>query len=71
MSAEAFDEIMRRNKEALAQLRKAAEGLRRDHEHPGAQSITVNKRTHRIRFEGETEDEVTVVIEPRAVFMSA
>ena len=25
--------------------------------------ITVNKRTHRVRFENETEDEVTIVIE--------
>ena len=27
-------------------------------------TIRVNKRTQRIRFEGETEDQVTVIIEP-------
>ena len=27
--------------------------------------ITVNKRTHRIRFENETEDQVTIIIERR------
>ena len=27
--------------------------------------ITVNKRTHRIRFENETESEVILVIEPK------
>jgi hypothetical protein len=27
--------------------------------------IRVNKRTHRIRFEGEMEDSVEVVIEPK------
>ena len=29
------------------------------------QRIKVNKRTQRIRFEGETDEEVTLVIEPR------
>ena len=28
-------------------------------------TIKVNKRTQRIRFEGETEDQVTVIIEPK------
>ena len=27
--------------------------------------IAVDKRTHRIRFEGETENEVTIVVEPK------
>lgn len=27
--------------------------------------IHVNKRTHRIRFENETESEVTIVVEPK------
>ncbi len=29
--------------------------------------ILVNKKTHRIRFEGETEEQVTVIIEKREV----
>jgi hypothetical protein len=28
-------------------------------------TIRMNKRTQRIRFEGETEDQVTVIIEPK------
>lgn len=27
--------------------------------------IRVNKKTYRVRFEGETEEEVTIVIEPK------
>ncbi len=27
--------------------------------------VVVNKRTHRIRFEDETEEQVTIVIEPK------
>lgn len=29
------------------------------------QKIAVNKQTHRIRFEDETEDSVTIVVEPK------
>jgi hypothetical protein len=29
--------------------------------------IRVNKRTHRIRFEDETEDSVEIVVEPKEV----
>ncbi len=32
---------------------------------PPIERITVNKRTHRVRFENETESEVTIVIEER------
>jgi hypothetical protein len=32
---------------------------------PQAERVVVDKRTHRIRFEGETENEVTIVIEPK------
>jgi hypothetical protein len=32
---------------------------------PGVRTIVVDKRTHRIRFENETENEVTIVIEPK------
>ncbi|HEV2765762.1 MAG TPA: hypothetical protein VGV38_22445 [Pyrinomonadaceae bacterium] len=67
MGSDSFDEFMRRNKEALQRLKEATDGLWRDHvqEQPEAQSITVNKRSHRIRFEGETEDVVTLIIEPK------
>ncbi len=40
--------------------------LKRTQEDRGAlRAITVNKRTHKIRFESETESEVTIVIEKR------
>jgi hypothetical protein len=32
---------------------------------PSVHRISVDKRTHQIRFENETEDEVTIVIEPK------
>lgn len=34
-------------------------------EREAIQRIYVNKKSHRIRFENETEDEVTIVIENR------
>lgn len=30
-----------------------------------AKRVTVNKQTHRVRYENETESQVTVVIEPK------
>jgi hypothetical protein len=52
-----FDETLRRIKELEKVVKERdANSVRKFH---------VNKRTHRVRFEGETEDEVTVVIEPR------
>jgi hypothetical protein len=46
------------------------EMLRRDRQRQADRAtrttrLRVNKRTHRIRFEGETEDSVEVVIEPK------
>ena len=32
---------------------------------PPVKRITVNKRTHRVKFENETESEVTIVIEEK------
>ncbi len=32
---------------------------------PPVKRITVNKRTHRVKFENETEPEVTIVIEEK------
>jgi len=34
-------------------------------EHGHRHEVVVDKRTHRIRFENETEHEVTIVIEPK------
>lgn len=36
-----------------------------DVEHGGSRQIAVNKDTHRIRFQDETESEVVIVIEPK------
>lgn len=36
-----------------------------DAEEDGSRRIAVNKTTHRIRFEDETESQVTIVIEPK------
>jgi hypothetical protein len=44
------DEAVRRSKEAQEKR---------------VTTIRMNKRTQRIRFEGETEDQVTVIIEPK------
>lgn len=51
-------------KELLDELKLTLEQMRRD----AATRTTrfkVNKGTHRIRFEAETEDSVEIVIEPR------
>jgi hypothetical protein len=50
--------------------RLLAEMVRRDHQRQADRAtrttrLRVNKRTHRIRFEHESEAEVDVVIEPR------
>lgn len=55
-------EVLRaRDKELLKQLQESARYM-------GApdKKITVDKRTHRIRFAEETEDVVTIIIEPKA-----
>lgn len=52
-----FDETLREIKELEEKVRRRdANSVKKFH---------VNKRTHRVRFEGETEGGVTVVIEPR------
>jgi len=53
-----FDDIIRR----LQKIKADAEQRVKDFE-SGTRRIHVNKKTHRIRFEGETEKEVTIVIE--------
>ncbi len=50
------------SKRLLKELQAAA---KMTHEAPPIERITVNKRTHRVRFENETESEVTIVIEKR------
>ncbi len=47
-------------------LLEELKGLARSLSHPDAERrMTVNKHTHRIRFEDETEEQVTIVIEPK------
>jgi hypothetical protein len=56
MSAEKGDEALKRLQKLVDEIIRERETVRR---------IPVNKKTHRIRFENETEDEVTIVIENR------
>jgi len=49
--------------EALKRLQKLVDEIIRERE--TVRRIPVNKKSHRIRFEDETEDEVTIVIENR------
>ena len=56
-----FDETMRRIKELQASSERRLKELRS--KEPDQRRIYVDKRTHRIRFEDETEDSVTIVIE--------
>ncbi len=50
------DEALKRLQDRVDEMIRERETIRR---------IPVNKKTHRIRFEDETEDEVTIVIENR------
>lgn len=54
------EELRARDKQLLKELQEVTHNL----DSPDRR-LTVNKRTHRIRFEGETEDQVTIVIEPK------
>jgi hypothetical protein len=55
-------EEIERHIRLLKRLQADMERERRD----DVRIIRVDKRTHRIRFEEETEDEVTVVVEKKA-----
>ena len=57
MSLEEMNKALERLKAVADEFHKSLEETDR--------RILVNKQTHRIRFEGETEDEVTVIIEKR------
>lgn len=57
------EELLARDKHLLRELQQLSEKIKT----PDLNRLTVNKRTHRIRFENESEDEVTIVIEPRDV----
>lgn len=48
----------------LRELRKLIGDMERERRE-SVRIIRVNKRTHRLRFESETEEEVTIVIEPK------
>jgi hypothetical protein len=56
-----YDEALRTLKELQAQSERLAKGLETD-----TQRIRLDKQTHRIRFEDETEESVTIVIERKA-----
>ncbi|MDQ3802975.1 MAG: hypothetical protein M3416_03865 [Acidobacteriota bacterium] len=58
--SDAHDEVERLLKE-VRRFVEDSERERRD----DSRIIRVNKRTHRVRFEGETEDELTIVIEKK------
>ncbi len=51
------------DKRLLKELQDAANNITFEHGHEPVVKRTVNKRTHRIRFENETEDQVTIIIE--------
>lgn len=53
-----------RGKQLLKELIEMA-GRMGQHNRAPESKLTVNKRTHRIRFENETKDQVTIVIERR------
>ena len=53
-----FDDILRR----IEKLKADAEQRAKDLE-SGTRRIRVNKKTHRIRFEDETEEGITIIIE--------
>jgi len=53
-----FDDILRK----IEKLKADAEQRVKDSE-SGTHRIRVNKKTHRIRFEDETEEGVTIIIE--------
>ena len=56
MSENETDKTLKRLQQRVDEMIRERETIRR---------IPVNKKTHRIRFEDETEDEVTIVIENR------
>jgi small-conductance mechanosensitive channel len=66
-NAEWREKMHRLNAERQRAAAEADRALKRLQENlDGApREITVNKRTHRIRLEGETEDEVTIIIEKK------
>lgn len=67
MSASGESDLIARNKRLLAELKEVCDCLRIEAGEPVGTRLRVNKRTHRIRFEGETEDEVVIVVEPKAL----
>jgi hypothetical protein len=54
----------RSSDEILKELQRQVEQMERDRA-TRTTRLRVNKRTHRIKFERETEEEVEVVIEPK------
>ena len=53
------------SKRLLKELQEAAAQIKSQRDGTLNVRHTINKRTHRIRFENETEDQVTIIIEPQ------
>lgn len=54
------DDLLRRIKKIKADAEQTLKDLQ-----SGTRRIPVNKKTHRIRFEDETEESVTIIIESK------
>jgi len=57
--------LRRSGKETLARLLEVVAQMQSHQDDDGTKRIEVNKRTHLIRYENETEEPVTIVIEKR------
>ena len=53
------------SKRLLKELQEAADRITFERGSQGVVRRTIDKRTHRIRFADETEEQVTIIIEPK------
>jgi DNA-binding transcriptional MerR regulator len=65
-SAERHERFKRESAERGAEIDRKLEKLKKLSD-SGERWLRVNKRTHRVRFINETEDEVTIVIEKKGI----
>lgn len=60
------EQMREAGKQADESLKRLQDVVEKEiHQRQTARRIAVNKKTHRVRFEGETEGEVIIVIEKR------
>lgn len=65
-SREKFERFRKESAERQAEIDRALARLKEMQDgRENSRTIRVNKRTHRIRFENETENEVSIVIEKK------